>query len=141
MTDDYSIIRRSAGRRLSAAAGAASLLIAAYVAYTESIPELGVYDGVWMLLWGTVAVVALAPLVWRWRRERSLAAVALAALAGCWLPLFISALRHQIPIMARLKGSWVLAGAGVVGLAAPLGFACLWLAIREHHGKDRGEKR
>jgi hypothetical protein len=125
---------RRAGRRLAAIAGGASLLLAGYVAFTQSIPDLGVYDGAWMLLWGTLAVASVAPLVWRWRRERSLAAVAVAAIVGCWAPIVISALRHQIPVMARLKGSWILAGAGIVGLAVPLGFICLWLAVREHRG-------
>ncbi|HEY8258644.1 MAG TPA: hypothetical protein VIG08_13390 [Gemmatimonadales bacterium] len=123
---------RRVGRCLAAGAGAASLLLAIFVAHSQSIPALGVYDGGWMLLWGTIAVVTVAPVVWRWRRERSVAAVAIAALVGCWMPIVISALRHQIPIMARLKGSWILAGAGVVGVAVPLGFVCLWLAIREH---------
>lgn len=132
MTRDLSLTRRTAGRRLSAAIGGGSLLLAGYVAYAEAMPAFGVYDGAWMLLWSTVAVAAAAPFVWRWPRERSLAAVAVTAFVGCWAPIVISALRHQIPVMARLKGSWVLAGGGIVGLAAPLGFACLWLAIREH---------
>jgi hypothetical protein len=129
---DYSLTRRAAGRRLAAAAGLGALGLAAYVAWSESIPELRVYDGLWMLLWGTIAVGVLAPLVWRWPRERSLLAVVVTAVIGCWAPLVASALRQGIPVMARLKGSWMLAGAGVVGLAAPVGFACLWLALREH---------
>ena len=52
-------------------------------------------------------------------------------------PILISALRHHIPVLARLKGAWILAGAGVVGLATPLGFACLWLAVREHRSAER----
>jgi hypothetical protein len=125
------------GRRIAAIAGAVSLLLAAFTAYTQSIPALGVYDGVWMCLWGTLAVVTAAPLIWRWPRERSLVAVAVVALVGCWAPIVVSALRHQIPIMARLKGSWLLAGAGIVGLAVPLGFVCLWLAAREHRAPAR----
>ncbi|MGH7498264.1 MAG: hypothetical protein ACREL3_05365, partial [Gemmatimonadales bacterium] len=78
-------MRRTAGRRVAAVAAALALGTAAYVARGESIPELGVYDGWWMLLWGTAAVVAVAPIVWRWRREYSLPAVAGAALAGCWM--------------------------------------------------------
>ena len=132
MTRDFALTPRTAGRRVSSIAGAAALLFAGFVAYTQSMPAFGVYDGVWMLLWATLAVAAVAPFVWRWPRERSLAAVTLAAVVGCWAPIVVSALRHQIPILARLKGAWVLAGGGVVGLAAPLGFACLWLAIREH---------
>jgi hypothetical protein len=126
------VTSRRAGRRVAAAAAAASLLLAAFTAWSQAIPSLGVYDGAWMCLWGTVAVVALAPLIWRWPRERSLAAVAVAAIVGCWAPIVISALRHQVPIMARLKGAWFLAGAGVVGIALPLGYVCLWLALREH---------
>lgn len=138
MTRDLSLTRRAAGRRLSAAIGSASLLLAGYVASTQAMPEFGVYDGAWMLFWSTAAVVVIAPFVWRWPRERSLAAVAVVAFVGCWAPILISALRHQIPVMARLKGSWVLAGGGIVGLAAPLGFACLWLAIREHRKGGEG---
>lgn len=129
---DYSLTRRRAGRVLALAAGAALLGFAMYVARTQSMPEFGVYDGWWMLLWGTIAVLAAAPLVWRWNRERSLGVIAVAALIGSWAPLVVSALRHGIPVMARLKGSWVMAGAGLVGLAVPLGFVCLWLAVREH---------
>ena len=132
MIRDLAVTRRATGRRLSVVAGAGALLLAGFVAYSESIPALGVYDGAWMLLWGTVAVAMVAPLVWRWSRQRSLAVVAAAALAGCWMPIVISALRYHIPILARLKGAWVLAGAGIVGLATPLGVACLWLAVREH---------
>lgn len=132
MTRDLSLTQRAAGRRLSAAVGAASLVLAGYVAWAEAMPAFGVYDGGWMLLGSAAAVAAAAPFISRWTRERSLAAVAVAALVGCWAPIVISALRHQIPVMARLKGAWVLAGGGIVGLAAPLGFVCLWLAIREH---------
>ena len=131
MTDDLHS-RRRVGRLLSAAAGVVSFLLAGYVACTEAMPTFGVYDGAWMLLGSAAVVAAVAPFVWRWPRERSLAAVAAASVLGCWTPIVVSALRHGIPIMARLKGAWVLAGGGVVGLAAPLGFVCLWLAIREH---------
>jgi hypothetical protein len=138
MTRDLAVTRRTAGKRISMIAGTAALVLAAFVAYTESMPAFGVYDGAWMILWGMLAVVAVAPVVWRWPRQRSLGAVTLAAVVGCWMPLVISALRHQIPILARLKGAWVLAGAGVVGLATPLGVACLWLALREHRAAGNG---
>jgi hypothetical protein len=137
VTRDFAVTRRTTGRRISLIVGAGALLLAGFVAYSESIPAFGVYDGAWMLLWGTVAVAAVAPLVWRWPRQRSLAAVASAAAVGCWMPIVISALRHDLPILARLKGAWVLAGAGIVGLAIPLGFACLWLAVREHRPPGR----
>jgi hypothetical protein len=129
---DYSLTRRSLGRVLSAAVGIVLLGFAAYVARAQSIPELGVYDGWWMLLWSTVAVLAAVPWLWHWPRERSLLALALVSVAGCWGPLVVSAARHGMPLMARLKGAWMLAGAGLVGVAAPLGFVCLWLAVREH---------
>lgn len=135
--DDYSLTQRAVGRSLAIAAGMAMLAFAAYVARVQSIPELGVYDGWWMLLWGTIAVLAVSPVVWRWKRERSLGVIAGAALAGCWAPIVVSALRHGIPVMARLKGSWVLAGAGIVGLATPLGFICVWLALREYRPEAR----
>ncbi len=138
MRHDYSLTQRAAGRRVAAVAGIAALGFATYVAWKESIPELHVYDGIWMLIWSAVAFVATAPLVWGWKREHSLAVVALASVIGCWAPLIVSALRHAMPIMARLKGSWVLAGAGVVGLAAPLGFTLLWLALREHTPRGKG---
>ena len=137
MTRDFAVTRRTAGRLTSVAVGALALLLAGFVAYSESMPAFGVYDGVWMLLWGTAAVLAIAPVVWRWPRQRSLAAVTLMAVVGCWTPIVVSALRHHIPILARLKGAWVLAGAGIVGLATPLGFACLWLAVREHRSEER----
>jgi hypothetical protein len=132
MMRDFAVTRRTAGRRISIVIGGLALAFAVFVAWSESMPAFGVFDGVWMLLWGTLAVAAVAPLVWRWPRQRSLTAVTLVAVVGCWAPIIVSALRHQIPILARVKGAWMLAGAGVVGLATPLGFACLWLAIREH---------
>lgn len=132
MTGDLSLTRRATGRRLSAALGIGCLTLAGYTAYAEAVPALGINDGAWMLLWSSVAVLGVAPVVWRWPRQRSLAVVAVAAFVGCWAPIVISALRHQMPIMARLKGSWVLAGGGIVGVAAPLAFVCLWLAIHEH---------
>jgi hypothetical protein len=41
-------------------------------------------------------------------------------------------------VMARLRGSWVLMGADVVGIAVPLGVACLWFALREPTRAGRG---
>ena len=43
----------------------------------------------------------------------------------------VSALSHHIPLMARLRGSWVLAGGDLVGPVVVVGFVCLWLALRE----------
>jgi hypothetical protein len=35
-----------------------------------------------------------------------------------------------MPILARLRGAWILAGADLVGPAVVVGFVCLWLAVR-----------
>jgi len=129
---DVSLSSRTTGRAVAGAAAIAALGWSLYAGITQSIPAWKVYDGLWMLLWATVAVAAVAPVIWSWRRERSLAVVALAAILGCWLPLVVSAVRHQMPVLARIRGAWVLAGADVVGLTAPVGFVCLWLALREH---------
>jgi hypothetical protein len=95
------------------------------------MPEFRVYDGYRMILGAALAVAVVAPFIWRWRRDRSLIVVALAAGLGSVAPLIISAIRHHIPITARLRGSWILAGADFVGPAVVVGFVCLWLALRE----------
>ena len=84
-----------------------------------------------MILGAAVAVAVVAPLVWRWARERSLPLVVLASVVGGVVPLVISAFTHDLPIMARLRGSWMLAGADLVGPAVVVGFTCLWLALRD----------
>lgn len=132
MSRDLSLIGRRTGRRLALAVAALALGTAALGAWRNSIPQLRVYDGVWMLLWATVAFALAGALVWRWPREKSLPVIAVATVAGCWLPLLVSAARHRIPIAARVRGSWLLAGADIVGIAVPIGFVCLWLALREH---------
>jgi hypothetical protein len=104
---------------------------AGYTSAVESLPELGIYDGFWMILGAGLAVLLAAPWVWSWRRERSLPVVVAAAVAGCWIPLVVLALRQHAPIVARLRGAWILMGADVVGAAIPVGMACLWLALRE----------
>jgi hypothetical protein len=96
------------------------------------MPELRVYDGFWMMIGAFLAVIVTAPVVWRWSRERSLVAITLAAAVGSVVPLGISAMRHNIPLMARLRGAWILGGADVVGPALIVGFICLWFAIREY---------
>jgi len=94
------------------------------------MPEFRIYDGYRMMLGATLAVIAVAPFIWRWRRDRSLVVIALAAAVGSVIPLVISAVRHHMPILARLRGAWVLAGADLVGPAVVVGFVCLWLAVR-----------
>lgn len=123
--------RRAAGRAAAAAAALAAFAWAGWAAYDNAMPELRVYDGYRMMLGATVAVIVVAPFVWRWRRDRSLVIIAIAAAVGCILPLVISAVRYHVPIIARLRGSWTLAGAGLVGPAVVVGFVCLWFAIRE----------
>lgn len=85
-----------------------------------------------MILGAAVAVGVVAPLVWRWPRERSLPLVVIASVVGSVVPLVISAFTHNLPIMARLRGSWILAGADLVGPAVVVGFTCLWLALRDN---------
>jgi hypothetical protein len=123
--------RRKVGRGLAAAGAIAAFAWAAWAAHENAMPELRVFDGYRMILGATLAVAAVAPFVWRWRRDRSLFVIALAAGLGSVVPLIISALRYHIPIAARLRGSWTLAGADFVGPAVVVGFVCLWLAIRE----------
>jgi hypothetical protein len=77
-------------------------------------------------------------LVWRWPRVRSLPLVVIASGIGSVVPLLISAHRHNLPVMARLRGSWMLAGADLVGPAVIFGVMCLWLALRdEAPGRQR----
>jgi hypothetical protein len=123
--------RRPLGRLLAACAALAAFGWAGWAAHDNAMPELRVFDGYRMILGAAVAVLLVAPLVWRWRRERSLLVISLAAAAGSLAPLVASAIQHNMPIMARLRGSWRLAGAGLVGPAVVMGFAFLWLAIRE----------
>ena len=79
-----------------------------------------------------MAVIVTAPLVWRWPRERSLVAIAVATVLGSMVPLGLSALRQHIPLMARLRGAFVLGGADAVGPPLVIGFLCLWFAVRKH---------
>jgi hypothetical protein len=123
---------RRKGQVSAAVAALAAFGWAGWAAHTASIPELRVYDGYWMILGAALAVIVAAPFIWRWPRERSLIAVAMATVIGCMVPLAISAMRHQMPLMARFRGSWMLGGADAVGPALVLGFLFLWFAIREH---------
>jgi hypothetical protein len=123
--------RRQVGRTVAALAALVAFSWAAWAASDSAMPEYHLYDGYWMIIWATAAVILVSPLIWRWPRDRSLAVIALAAAVGCVAPLVVSAVRHHLPVMARLRGSWILAGADLVGPAVVVGFACLWLALRE----------
>jgi hypothetical protein len=127
---DIAIVSRATGRRLSILLAAAALGIAGYTGYSQSMPWLHIYDGIWMFLGGVLAVALVAPLAWAWSRERSLAAIGLAALVGTWLPLVVLAIRQHVPVWARIRGAWVLTGADIVGTALPIGMVCLWFALR-----------
>ena len=104
--------------------------LAGCTAVTESMPELRIFDGYWMMLGATVMVCAIAPLVWSWRRDWSLPVVIAASVVGSWLPIVWLALRRHTPIVERALGAWYLMGGDVVAAAIPVGVACLWMAIR-----------
>jgi hypothetical protein len=131
--------RRTTGQIAAGLGAAVAFVWAGWAARESSIPRLRVYDGFWMMLGAAVAVILVAPLVWRWPRERSLVAIAIACVLGSILPLVISALRFHMPIMARLRGSWILGGADAVGPALVIGFVCLWFAVRKHSRERRSE--
>jgi hypothetical protein len=122
--------RRKVGRAVAAAAAITAFAWAGWAAYDNAMPELRFYDGYYMMLGATLAVIAVAPFIWRWRRDRSLVVIAVAAAVGSSIPLVISAVRHHMPIVVRFRGSWILAGADIVGPAVVVGFVCLWLAVR-----------
>ena len=124
--------RRRLGQVAAGALSVGSFVWAIWASRSSSIPELRVYDGFLMLVGATVLVALVAPLIWQWPRERSLVAIAIAAAAGCVAPLVISALRHHLPLAARLRGAWMIGGADLVGPALIIGFVCLWFAIRQH---------
>ena len=131
--------RRTTGQIGAALGALVAFAWAIWAAREAAIPEWRVYDGFWMILGAAVAVILTAPLVWRWPRERSLVAVAIATVLGSVVPLGLSALSLHIPIMARLRGSWVLGGADVVGPPLVIGFLCLWFAVRKHGIERRQE--
>jgi hypothetical protein len=125
------VTRGKINRLIPALVALAAFLWAAKSAHDSSMPEFKVYDGYWMILGAALAVGLVAPLIWRWPRERSLLVVVIASMVGSIVPLVVSALTHNLPIMARLRGSWMLAGADLVGPAVIVGFTCLWLAVRD----------
>ena len=106
----------------------------------SAFPAVKVYDGYWMMLGTAIGMLVVGPLVWRWPRERSLVAIALTSVVGCVTPLAISAYRHHIPLLARLRGSWMIGGADLVGPALVIGCLALWLALREY-GIERSRNR
>jgi hypothetical protein len=122
--------RRAVGRTVAAMAAAAAFAWAGWAAHDNAMPEFRIYDGYRMMLGATLAVIAVVPFIWRWRRDRSLVVIAVAAAVGSVIPLVISAIQHHLPILARLRGAWKLAGADLVGPAVVVGFVCLWLAVR-----------
>jgi hypothetical protein len=140
-----SMNRRTVGRNMAALVAIASFGWAGWAAHISALPEFRVYDGYWMILGASLATVVTAPLVWRWPRELSLVAITVTTLLGIVAPLAISAARLQMPLRARLLGSWVLGGADLVAPALMIGFMCLWFAVREYrprgssvaHGSSR----
>ena len=122
--------RRAVGRTIAAMAAAAAFAWAGWAAHDNAMPEFRIYDGYRMMLGATLAVIAVVPFIWRWRRDRSLVVIAVAEAVGSVIPLVISAIQHHMPILARLRGAWKLAGADLVGPAVVVGFVCLWLAVR-----------
>jgi hypothetical protein len=132
--------RRTSGQIAAALGALAAFAWAGWAASKSAIPRLRIYDGFWMMLGAAVAVILVAPLVWRWPRERSLVAIAIASVLGSFVPLVLSAIRFHMSVMARLRGSWVLGGADAVGPALVIGFVCLWFAIRKHGAERRSER-
>jgi hypothetical protein len=128
--------RRRTGQIAAGLGALISFGWATWAARASAMPELKVYDGYWMMLGAAVAILLVAPVVWRWPRDRSLIAVAVAAAVGCVLPLVISAWRLGLPVAARLRGSWVLGGADLVGPALIIGSVCLWFALREYEPRS-----
>jgi hypothetical protein len=126
------------GQLAAAALASGAFAWSFWAAHTSAIPELQVYDGYLMIAGATITVAMVGLLVWHWPRERSLVAIAAASVIGSLVPLGISAARYNIPLVARLRGSWMLGGADVVGPALVVGFVCLWLAMREYRESDLG---
>jgi hypothetical protein len=132
------VTRRRMGQLAAAILASVAFGWSFWAAHTSAIPELRVYDGYLMMVGATITVALVGLLVWHWPRERSLIAIAAASVIGSLLPLGISAAVHNIPLMARLRGSWMLGGADVVGPPLVIGFVCLWFAMREYRESDLG---
>jgi hypothetical protein len=132
--------RRRAGQITAALGALVAFAWAAWAARESAIPAVRVYDGFWMMLGAAITVLLVAPLVWRWPRQRSLVAIAIASVLGSFLPLVLSAIKLHMPVMARLRGAWILGGADAVGPALVIGFVCLWFAVRKHDTERRSER-
>ena len=72
MAPAFSVTSRRTGRFLAGFAAASSLGLAIYTAISELEPALHLYDGLWMFAGAGVTVAIVAPLIWRWPRERAL---------------------------------------------------------------------
>jgi cellobiose-specific phosphotransferase system component IIC len=132
--------RRRTGQIAAGLAALISFAWAVWASHTSAMPEFRIYDGYWMILGATVAILIAAPLVWRWPRERSLVAIAAVAAVGCVVPLIVSALRQGVPVAVRLRGAWWLGGADLVGAPLVIGFVALWFAIRKYEDKGAPNK-
>jgi hypothetical protein len=133
--------RRTIGQVAATLVALAAFTWAARAAQESAIPAVHVYDGFWMILGAAVAVILVAPLVWRWPREGSLVAIMMATIIGSIVPLGLSALRLHIPLLARLRGSWILGGGDEVGPALVIGFVCLWFVVRKYGPERRRDER
>jgi hypothetical protein len=127
--------RRKTGQIAAGLVALISFGWALWASHISAMPQFRIYDGYWMTLGAVVAILIVAPLVWRWPRERSLVAIAVAAAVGCVVPLIVSAFRYGMPVAARLRGSWFLGGADLVGPALVIGSVCLWFAVRQYQAK------
>lgn len=132
MTGGSRFATRRTGRLVAALAGLSGLGLGVWTAIDQSMPEIGIVDGYWMVGGAVLGAAIIAPFAWRRRREQALVAVGLSTLLGAWLPLVVLALRAGVPVRARLKGAMFFSSADVIGLALPVGFTLLWLAIQEH---------
>jgi hypothetical protein len=131
--------RRQTGQAAAALVALAMFTLAGWEAHRSALPFVKLYDGYWMILGAAIGMIVVGPLVWRWPRERSLIVVLVTAAVGSLAPLLISAYRHRMPVMARLRGAWIIGGADVVGPALVIGCMCLWFALREH-GTERSPR-
>lgn len=127
-----SLRTRRTGRLAAGLAAIAVLALAVSTAIREVDPILHIYDGLWMCGGAAIAYLGATVLASRWPRERALPAVILLVAAGAWLPIVGLALRAQVPILARLRGSIFLSSADVIGVALPVGAVLAWFALHEH---------
>ena len=64
--------RRALGRAVAGLGAILAFGWAGWAAHDNAMPELRVFDGYRMMLGATLGVIVVAPLIWRWRRDRSL---------------------------------------------------------------------